>query len=138
MKHIHGIADIVEEDVIKFVAWSESLLELFLVWERDREFEGWISLLCDFHNLSADVNAFARIWLDNSQKIAGAATNREDLFARLYQKTKKPALQFIIISVAVDPILAVRGDLRQMAPCSLAPLLQGGWSPAIRARFALV
>ena len=76
LKHIHRIADIVKEDVIEFLVWLESLLELLLVWKGDREFKRWISLLCDIHDLMADLNAFAITWPDNRQEIAGAAANR--------------------------------------------------------------
>jgi hypothetical protein len=75
LKHIYGVANIVEENVIEFLIRRESLLELLLVWESDREFEGRISLLRDFNNLSADVNTLALTWPDNGQKIARVAAN---------------------------------------------------------------
>src|SRR6266540_1232366 len=86
LKDIHRITDVVKEDVIEFFVWLESPLELFLVRESDGEFEGWTSLLCDFYNLRTDVNAFTLTGLENRQKIAGAAANRENLFLRLNAK----------------------------------------------------
>ena len=73
MKHIHRIADIVKEDVIEFLVWLESLLKLLFVRKSHREFEGRISLLCDFHNLGADIDTFAVAWPDGSQNVAGIA-----------------------------------------------------------------
>ena len=90
LKHIHRIADIVKEDVIEFLVWLESLLKLLFVRKSHREFEGRISLLCDFHNLGADIDTFAVAWPDGSQNVAGIAANREDLLLRFHQKTKKP------------------------------------------------
>lgn len=81
MKDIHDIANVIDQDVIEFLVRPESLLELLLIWESDCEFERWISLLRDFYNLSANVNAFAPAWSNNRQKIARAAANRQDFFA---------------------------------------------------------
>jgi hypothetical protein len=76
LKHIYGIADIVEENVVEFLLRVESLLELLLVWKGDRKFKGCISLLCDIDDLIADLDAFATAWPDNGQQVAGAAANR--------------------------------------------------------------
>ena len=66
LKHIHGVADIVEEDVIEVLLRTENLPELVLVRKSDREIERWIPLLRDFHYLGADVDAFAVAWPDGS------------------------------------------------------------------------
>src|SRR6266498_4496148 len=137
LKHIHRIADVVKEDVIEFFVWLESALELVLVRESHGKFERWTSLLCDFYNLRADVNGFALTGLENSQKIAGAATHRENFFLWLHQKTKEPVKQFVIVSVAVDPALAPSSNLGQMISRALASLLKGGWSPRRCVRLAL-
>jgi hypothetical protein len=127
-----------KEDVIEFFVWLESVLELLLVRESDGKFARWTALLCDFYNLRADVNAFALTGMENSQKIARAAANRENFLLRLYQKTKEPVKQFVIVSVAVDPALAPSSNLVQMISRALASLLKGGWSPRRCVRLALV
>ena len=76
LKHIYGIADIVEENVVEFLVQIESLLELLLVWKGDREFKGWVSLLCDIHDLIADLDTFPTTRPDNGQEVASAAANR--------------------------------------------------------------
>jgi hypothetical protein len=90
LKDIDRVADIVKQDIIEFLLWFENSAELLLVRESHRKLKGRISLLCDFDNLRTNVNAFAFSRLDNGQKIASAAPNREHSFLRLYQKTKKP------------------------------------------------
>src|SRR5207342_3202127 len=109
-KHIDRIADIVKQDVIEFFVSLENLPELSLIWKCNREFEVWISLLCDCDNLSADINTFAHARPNDSQKIACVAANREYLFLWFHQKTEKPTQQFIIVCVAVDPDLAPRSN----------------------------
>jgi hypothetical protein len=90
LKDIHCVADIIKEDVIEFLLWLENSAELLLVWESHCKLKGRISLPSDFDNLRTNVNAFAFSWLDDGQKIASAASNREHSFLRLYQETKKP------------------------------------------------
>src|SRR5437899_12035784 len=71
LKHIHRIADIVKEDVIEFLVWLESLLKLLFVRKTHREFEGRMSLLCDFHNRGAHIDTFPLAWPGGSHKLAG-------------------------------------------------------------------
>src|SRR4029453_2157197 len=40
LKHIHRVADFIEQDVIEFFARLEKLAELVFVWEGDCEFKG--------------------------------------------------------------------------------------------------
>jgi hypothetical protein len=76
LKRVHGVANIIEENVVECLSWPECLPELVLVWESDCEIEGGIPLLRDFHYLVADLDAFPITWSDGSQKVAGVTTNR--------------------------------------------------------------
>jgi hypothetical protein len=76
LKYVHGVANVVEENVVEFLTCPECLLKLVLVWESDCEIGRRIPLLRDFHYLSADVDAFAIAWSNGSQKVAGPASNR--------------------------------------------------------------
>jgi hypothetical protein len=75
LKHIHRVADFIEQDVIEFFARLEKLAELVFVWEGDCEFKGRIAFLCDFHDLGTDVDAFALARSNSGQVVAGAAAN---------------------------------------------------------------
>jgi hypothetical protein len=66
LKNVHGVANIIEENVVECLALPECLLELVLVWESDCEVEGGITLLRDFDYLGADIDAFAPSWSDDS------------------------------------------------------------------------
>jgi hypothetical protein len=76
LKDVHGVANIIEEDVVECLTWPECLLELVCIWESDSEIEGWVPLLRDFHHLGANIDAFPITWSDGSQKVAGVTTNR--------------------------------------------------------------
>ena len=91
LKHIHRIADVVKEDVIEFFIWLESLLKLLLVRESYGEFEGRTSLLCDFYNLRADVNAFTLTGLENSPKDCRCRSEPRGLFSAAPPKNEEAA-----------------------------------------------
>jgi hypothetical protein len=62
LKDIHGVANIIEEDVIELLVPTENFPELIFVRERDYKIEGWIALLRDFDYLGANVDTFALAW----------------------------------------------------------------------------
>jgi hypothetical protein len=76
LKDVYRIANIVKQNIVEFLVWSECLLELVLVRKSDYEIERWIPLLRDFGYLGADIDAFPDVWPDGSQKVASAASNR--------------------------------------------------------------
>ena len=96
-----------------------------------------IALSRDFHYLGAKVHAFPFARRDGSQVIARAATNRQYSFTRLDQEPKKSAQEFVVISVALYPTFAARGDSSQVLARAFASLFQRSRSPAFLVRLAL-
>ena len=138
LKHIHGIADVVKENVIELLARIENVPEVLFIRERDCEFERRVALSCDLHDLGTNVDAFPFNRRDGSEFVAGAATNRQHLLMWLDQESKKPAQEFVIISIALYPDVATRRNGCQMLASAFASLLQRGRSPDFLVCFALV
>src|SRR4029077_18051151 len=131
LEHIHRVADVVKEDVIEFFVRAESAPELFLVWKRDRKFEGWVSLPRNFHNLGADIDTFSPDRLHDGQKIPDTAANRKNASVGLDQKTKQPAQQFVVVLVTTDPGFATSSNPDQMITGAFASLLKRRRAPRL-------